>query len=92
MIQSAILILSAAAFALLQSDRRAVQRAACIIGIVAQYFWISETLHARQWGMLVLAAFYGAVYARKLATLRSSRAARPTEYASYSRYRENLPK
>lgn len=38
------------------------------IGLAAQVLWISYALHTRQYGFIVSAVAYGAVYARNLNT------------------------
>lgn len=69
MTQLAILILSGSAFALLQTKRASTRRLACVLGIVAQAFWLHATWSASQWGMFGLALLYGVVYLRELVAL-----------------------
>ena len=60
--QAAILILSALALWLLSS--KPPSRWGWIVGLASQPFWIWETAHAEQWGMLANALVFTAIYAR----------------------------
>jgi len=90
MIQAALFILSAFAFAMIQDRARNTRKAACLIGICSQALWIEETFRAHQWGMFALAWFYWGWYAYKLVTIPREIDSLPP--LSYSEYRQNLPK
>lgn len=64
MTQLAILILSGTAIALIACKTKRLSRWGWIIGIAGQPFWIMETLRSKQWGMLLLSAWFGVHYAR----------------------------
>jgi hypothetical protein len=58
MVQWAIFITGAVAILLTQlSDRRA-QRAACLVGLIGQPFWLFSTWTSHQWGMFALSVLY----------------------------------
>jgi len=63
--QTAILILSALSLWLLSC--RGGGRAGWVVGLLAQPFWIWETWHAGQIGMLANSIAYTLIYARGLA-------------------------
>jgi hypothetical protein len=56
--QVGIAVCGVTAIWLSQDKREAWRRWACIFGLAGQPFWIAETIHARQWGILALCALY----------------------------------
>lgn len=74
--QALILILSAAAIWLLSG--KPPSRWGWVAGLASQPFWLWETWHAEQWGMLANAAIFTVLYARGLANhWRSGQASAP---------------
>lgn len=61
--QAAILILSGLA-AWLVTDPGPSHRWGCVVGLVAQPFWLAVTWRARQWGMFALAIYYCVAWGR----------------------------
>lgn len=58
MVQGVILLSGALAIWLTQLGSRRASRAACLIGLVGQPFWLYATWSAEQWGMFALSVFY----------------------------------
>jgi hypothetical protein len=65
MIEQAIIAICGISSVWLSQDRRdSVRRWACIIGFVAQPFWLYAAWKASQWGIFALAFVYAAGWAR----------------------------
>lgn len=62
--QLGIATLGVAAIWLSQDLRASRRRWSSVCGLAAQPFWIAETLHAQQWGILALTALYTWSWAR----------------------------
>jgi len=58
MIQGVILVTGALAIWLTQLGLPGASKAACLIGLAGQPFWLLATFRARQWGMFSLSIFY----------------------------------
>lgn len=58
MIQAVILVSGALAVWLTQLGLHDASKAACLIGLVGQPFWLYATSRANQWGMFLLSIFY----------------------------------
>jgi hypothetical protein len=58
MIQTVILVSGALAIWLTQLGSLRASRAACVIGLIGQPFWLYATFTAAQWGMFALSLFY----------------------------------
>lgn len=64
MIETIIAICGMASIWLANDPREPRQRWACIIGLIAQPFWMYETFIAGQWGIFALSFVYAAGWAR----------------------------
>lgn len=56
--QTLIVIFGAIAIFLTQQKHEWLKKYACFFGLISQPFFIFETYHSSQWGMLALALFY----------------------------------
>lgn len=56
--QIGIALFGVAAIAMSQDRRRAIQRWACIAGLIGQPFWFYATYVAEQWGIFALCFLY----------------------------------
>lgn len=56
--QTTIALCGIATVWLSQDPDVSLQRWACVVGLIAQPFWLTTTYRAKQWGMFVLAIGY----------------------------------
>lgn len=56
--QIGIAVCGVTAIYLSQDARESRRRWACLFGLAAQPFWIAETIHAGQYGILLLCSLY----------------------------------
>lgn len=65
MIEQTIIALCGMASIWLANDpRESCRRWACLIGLIAQPFWVHATVVAEQWGILALSFVYAAAWGR----------------------------
>lgn len=63
MMQLLILVSAMVAIALVTQPHARTRAAGCLVGLAGQPFWILETWHGGQWGMLLVSLWFAAVYA-----------------------------
>lgn len=61
-IQTLLLVLSAAAIALVMHGGKRVKLAGCTVGLLAQPFWLVSAWQSNAWGILILTLWYTGVY------------------------------
>lgn len=76
MVQAVILLSGAFAIWLTQLGSLKASRAACLIGLVGQPFWLYATYSAGQWGMFLLSVFYTGAWLMGVRTYWFKRSAR----------------